>query len=252
MVAVRSQREIDCIRESSRIVYETLCLLEDKIQPGVRGEDLDRFAEDYICSQRAVPAFKGYLGYPATLCISINDVVVHGIPNGHLFEEGDIVSIDCGAVKNGYYGDSARTFPVGKISDNLQKLMEVTETSLYLGIKEAKAGNWVSDIGHAIQHYVEGFGFSVVRELVGHGIGTQLHENPQVPNYGDPGHGIELKPGMCIAIEPMINAGKKDIFTQEDGWSVCTRDGMQSAHFEHTIVVTEEGGKILSNGVQDD
>lgn len=252
MVNVRSNREIERIHESSQVVYETLRLLEPHIVPGVTGKELDQRAETFIRSKGFVPAFKGYLGYPATLCISVNDEVVHGIPSSRQLEDGDIVSLDCGVVKDGYHGDSAWTFAVGEVADEVRKLLEVTERSLFIGIGEAKAGNHVSDIGHSIQGFVEGFGFSIVRELVGHGIGTQLHEEPQIPNFGNPGRGVALKAGMCLAIEPMVNLGLKDIYTKSDGWTICTRDGKPSAHFEHTIVVTQNGPRVLSDGARDD
>ena len=203
-------------------------------------------AEDYIRSRGARPAFKGYMGFPSTLCISVDDEVVHGIPSNRLLKNGQIVGIDCGAEKNGYYGDHAITFSIGFIDQEKQKLVDITRQSLMLGIKEAKAGNFVSDIGHAIQTYVEQNGFSVVRELVGHGIGTDLHEDPQIPNYGLPKQGYQLKEGMCIAIEPMVNMGTKEIMTDSDGWTVRTKDGKSSAHFEHTIAIQDGEAKILS------
>ena len=230
------------------MVHETLYSLEEYIQPGITSKNLDTLAEDFIRARGFLPAFKGYMGYPATLCISVNDEVVHGIPGDRELVNGDIVSIDCGVVKDGYFGDSAWTFSVGQISKSAEDLLEVTENSLHKGIVQAVEGNHVSDIGHAIQQYVEAEGFSVVRELVGHGIGTQLHEDPQIPNFGSPGQGVELKAGMCLAIEPMINLGVKEIYTKSDGWTVCTRDGKPSAHFEHTIVITKNGAKILSDG----
>jgi methionyl aminopeptidase len=229
-------------------VADLLDFLEDKIVEGVSGKELDKISENYIRSRDAEPAFKGYMGYPATLCISVNDEVVHGIPNDTPFKDGDIVGIDCGVLKNGYYGDHARTYMIGNVSKEIQDLVDATRTSLRIGIDQAKAGNYVSDIGHAIQSYVEEKGYSVVRELVGHGIGRNLHEDPQIPNYGEPGRGLKLKSGMCIAIEPMINLGEKEIYTKPNGWTICTKDGKPSAHFEHTIVITEQGGKILSNG----
>lgn len=246
MVRVRTPKEIEMIAASSQIVADTHCMLGEHIKAGVSVMELDRLAENFIRSQGARPAFKGYLGFPATLCVSIDDEVVHGIPNGRILGEGQIVSIDCGAELNGYYGDSAVTFSVGKISNKKQKLLDVTMKALDYGILAAVPGNYVSDIGYAIQTYVESQGFSVVRELVGHGIGTQLHEDPQVPNYGNPKEGYRLKPGMCLAIEPMINSGKKEIVTDEDGWTVRTADGMASAHFEHTIAILEDGARILS------
>lgn len=246
MVKIRTEREINLIAESNKIVSETLDILSENIKPGIKTSDLDKLAEEFIISQGARPAFKGYLGFPATLCISIDDEVVHGIPNGKILKEGQIVSIDCGVEKNGYYGDSARTFAVGKIDSKKQNLLNVTKESLMRGIAAAKEGNYVSDIGHAVQMYVESHGYSVVRELVGHGIGTELHEEPQVPNYGKPKQGHRLQAGMCIAIEPMINAGKKETYTERDGWTVKTKDGSVSAHFEHTIAITKNSAKILS------
>jgi methionyl aminopeptidase len=246
MVKIRTEREINLIAESNKIVAETLDILSINIKAGVKTSDLDKLAEEYIISRGARPAFKGYMGFPSTLCISIDDEVVHGIPNGKILKEGQIVSIDCGTEKNGYYGDSARTFAVGVIGSKKQDLLMVTEESLMRGIFVAVEGNYVSDIGYAVQTYVESHGYSVVRDLVGHGIGTELHEEPQVPNYGRPKQGHRLQIGMCLAIEPMINAGTKDIYTDSDGWTVKTIDGSASAHFEHTITITENGAKILS------
>lgn len=246
MVRVRTRREIELIAESAQIVADTLDMLSTKVTSGVSLLELDAQAEEFIRSRNARPAFKGYMGFPATLCISVDDEVVHGIPSKSKLSEGQIVGIDCGAEKNGYYGDSARTFAVGNISDNNQDLMLTTEKALALGIEQAKPGNHVSDIGHAIQSFVEPKGFSIVRELVGHGIGTELHEDPQVPNYGVPGMGDELKEGMCLAIEPMINCGRKEVYTAEDGWTIKTKDGYNSAHFEHTIAIRENGAEILS------
>ena len=252
VVNIRSSKEVEKIRESGRIVFETLSAIADHILLGKNGEDLDKFAEDFIRSQGGKPAFKGYMGFPSSLCISINDEVVHGIPNDRKFKEGDIVSIDCGVLKDSYYADSARTYAINNISDEVEDLMQVTQHALSLGVNQAFAGNHVSDIGYAIQSYVETKGFSIVRELVGHGIGTELHEDPQIPNYGIPGKGIELKEGMCIAIEPMVNMGSENIFTREDGWTVCTSDGKPSAHFEHTVVVGLESGEILTNGIYEE
>ena len=246
MVRVRTRREIELIGESAQIVADTLDMLSTKVISGVSLLELDTLAEEFIRSRGARPAFKGYMGFPATLCISVDDEVVHGIPSNNKLSEGQIVGIDCGAEKNGYYGDSARTFAIGNISDNNRDLMLTTEKALALGIEQAKPGNYVSDIGHAIQSFVEPKGFSIVRELVGHGIGTQLHEDPQVPNYGVPGMGDELKVGMCLAIEPMVNCGRKEVFTAEDGWTIKTKDGYNSAHFEHTIAIRENGAEILS------
>ncbi|MBC8322661.1 MAG: type I methionyl aminopeptidase [Candidatus Marinimicrobia bacterium] len=248
MVRVRNEREIDLIAESCQIVADTLDMLTNHIKPGAVLLELDSLAEDFIRSKGARPAFKGYMGFPATLCISIDEEVVHGIPAKRTLQDGQIVGIDCGAEKKGYYGDSARTFAVGEISTDKKKLMDITKESLMIGIEEAKPGNYVSDIGHAIQTFVEAEGFSVVRELVGHGIGTSLHEDPQVPNYGIPKQGYQLKEGMCLAIEPMINLGEKEIFTDKDGWTIKTKDGKSSAHFEHTIAILSEGPKILTMG----
>ena len=246
MVRLRTEREINLIAESAQIVGDTLDMLSGKVKPGITLMELDTLAEKFIRSQDAVPAFKGYMGFPATLCISVDDEVVHGIPSDKVLNDGQIVGIDWGAVKNGYYGDSARTFAVGNISDEDKDLIDTTQKALYHGIEKAVPGNYVSDIGHAIQAYVEPKGYSIVRELVGHGIGTNLHEDPQVPNYGDPGMGVELKEGMCLAIEPMINIGDKEVYTLDDGWTVKTKDGYNSAHFEHTIAILKNGPKVLS------
>jgi len=246
MVHIRTDREIDLIAASCQIVADTLEMLYEHIQPGANIIDLDKLAEEFIISRGARPAFKGYMGFPATLCVSVDDEVVHGIPNKRYLEEGQIVGIDCGAEKDGYYGDHAITFSVGNISNSRKKLMDTTKDCLMRGISEAKPGNYVSDIGFAIQSHAEKNGYSVVRELVGHGIGSDLHEEPQIPNYGQPKQGYKLSEGMCIAIEPMINMGNKDIKTDADGWTIRTLDGEVSAHFEHTIAITSEGPRVLS------
>ena len=246
MIRIRSKKEIELIATSCQIVSDTLDMLSDHVRPGVKINDLDKMAEKFIINCGARPAFKGYMGFPATLCVSVDDEVVHGIPNDRILKEGQIVGIDCGAEKDGYFGDHARTFSVGKITNDKQKLMDITHKSLMLGIAEASPDNFVSDIGFAIQSYVEKYGYSVVRELVGHGIGTELHEEPQIPNYGEPKQGYRLREGMCIAIEPMINLGSKEIKTDSDGWTIRTLDGQVSAHFEHTIAITSNGPKILS------
>ena len=246
MVRIRTKREINLIAESCQIVADTVEMLAGYMKSGMSLSELDKLAEDYIRSRGARPAFKGYMGFPSTLCISVDDEVVHGIPSNRLLENGQIVGVDCGAEKNGYFGDHARTFSIGSIDQEKQKLVDITHQSLMLGIREAKAGNYVSDIGHAIQTHVEQNGFSVVRELVGHGIGTDLHEDPQIPNYGLPKQGYQLKEGMCIAIEPMVNMGTKEIMTDSDGWTVRTKDGKSSAHFEHTIAIQDGKAKILS------
>jgi methionyl aminopeptidase len=246
MVYTRSNNEIEMISKSCQIVADTLEMISDLVVPGVLLSDLDKKAENFIISAGARPAFKGYMGFPSTLCISIEDAVVHGIPHDIELEEGQIVGIDCGAELNGYYGDHAKTFAVGDISAEKKKLMMITEESLNKGIEMAIPGNCVGDIGHAVQTHAESNGYSVVRELVGHGIGQNLHEEPQVPNYGRPNEGYKLHAGMCIAIEPMINLGKKEVYTSEDGWTILTVDGKASAHFEHTIAIMEDGPKILS------
>ncbi|MBU0712390.1 type I methionyl aminopeptidase [bacterium] len=246
MIYIRSLKEVEKITESNRIVAETLALLGKEIKPGISTLALDKLAEEYIRSQDAQPAFKGYNGFPASICASIDEQVVHGIPSQRELHDGEIIGIDVGALKNGYYGDAAFTFAVGQVDETRQRLMRVTEDSLYKGIEKARAGNHLSDIGHMIQTYVESHGFSVVRSLVGHGIGTQLHEAPEVPNYGDPGRGPELKPGMCLAIEPMVNVGTFEVESLEDGWTIVTVDRKPSAHFEHTIAITENNPLILS------
>lgn len=246
MVHIRTDREISLIAASCQIVADTLNMLSDHINPGVRIKDLDKMAEEFILSRDARPAFKGYMGFPSTLCVSVDDEVVHGIPSDRYLEEGQIVGIDCGAEKEGYYGDHAITFSVGNVSESRKKLMQTTKDCLMKGIAEAKPGNFVSDIGYAIQTHAEGNGYSVVRELVGHGIGSSLHEEPQIPNYGTPNQGYKLCEGMCIAIEPMINMGNKEVKTDSDGWTIRTSDGEVSAHFEHTIAITSDGPKILS------
>tara|TARA_Y100000590_G_scaffold460828_1_gene621072 strand:- start:1241 stop:1996 length:756 start_codon:yes stop_codon:yes gene_type:complete len=248
MVHTRTQREIEKISKSCQIVADTLIMLEEYIAPDTPVSELDRIAEEFIRSRGARPAFKGYMGYPATLCVSIDDAVVHGIPGNKILENGQIVGIDCGAELNGYYGDHARTFAVGEVNAEKEKLMAVTSESLNRAIEQAVPGNHVGDIGYAVQSYAESNGFSVVRELVGHGIGTELHEEPQIPNFGQEKQGHLLYPGMCIAIEPMINAGAKEVYTAKDGWTIMTRDGKASAHYEHTIAITENAAQILSVG----
>jgi len=248
MIYIRSKDEIYKIWESNKIVYETLQMLGKEIKPGVKTKRLDKLAEEFIHSKGGRPAFKGYNGYPATICTSIDEQVVHGIPSNRELRDGEILSIDVGAEKNGYYGDSAYTYAVGEVEPIKKKLMNVTQESLYKGIAMANPGNRLSDIGNAVQTHVESHGFSVVRVLVGHGIGRELHEHPEVPNYGEPGKGPTLKAGMCIAIEPMVNVGTYNVFTLDDGWTVVTADKKPSAHYEHTIAITEDGPLILSNG----
>ena len=250
MIYYKSAEQIELLRAAGKIVHDTLCLMEEWMNPGMNSMKLDKLAEEYIRSQGAVPSFKGYNGFPATLCISRNEEVVHGIPSKDIyFKDGDIVSLDCGALLNGYHGDHARTYAIGNVSAEKQRLMDVTKQSLAEGINKARIGNRLSDIGHAVQSYAESQGYSVVRELVGHGIGQRLHEDPQVPNYGKAGRGIVLKEGLVIAIEPMVNLGKAGVRTLSDGWTIVTRDGKASAHFEHSIAITKEGPIILTSGM---
>ena len=247
MIVLKTSRELSVMREACRISAGALQLVGKSIEPGISTGELDKIAEDYILSQGAKPNFKGYSGYPATACISINDEVIHGIPSKkRILKAGDIVSIDLGAAFEGYNGDNAATFAVGDISEEAKRLIDATRESLYEGIKAVRAGGRIGDIGSAIQRYVEERGFSVVREFVGHGIGTKLHEAPEVPNYGTSGKGIRLMPGMTIAIEPMINAGLPGVKTLSDGWTVKTKDGSLSAHFEHTVAITSDGTQILT------
>ena len=246
MVILKSPREIEKIRRSNQMVAEILGRLKEEIAPGINTQALDKMAEALALEKKAVPAFKGYRGFPYSLCASVNEQVVHGFPNNQPLKEGDILSIDFGIYHDGYYGDSAITVPVGKISKAIQRLLRVTEEALFLGIGQAMDGNRLSDISHAVQKHVESAGFSVVRKFVGHGIGKDLHEDPQIPNYGKPGLGIRLKPGMVLAIEPMVNAGGHDVETLDDGWTAVTKDGSLSAHFEHTIAITENGPVVLS------
>ena len=251
MVYVRDTAEIDAIRAAAQIVGRTLRMLAGEVRPGVSTRELDRLAETYIRDQGAEPAFKGYRGFPATICPSVNDQVVHAIPGDYRLQEGDIISIDVGVRKDGYYGDAARTFPVGHISDEARQLLEVTEAALLAGIAQARPGNRLGEIGQAVQSRAEEHGFSVVRSLVGHGIGREMHEEPQVPNYGPATRGPRLVAGQVLAIEPMVNVGGPDVITKPDGWTVVTRDGSLSAHFEHTVAVSPQGPEILS-AIDDD
>ncbi len=251
MILIKSKKEIDYIRESCRIVAETLQLLKANVKPGITTLELDKIAEDYIRSNNALPAFKGYSqggapGFPGSICSSVDDEVVHGIPSSRTLKVGEIVSLDIGVLKNGFFGDAALTVAVGNISDDKTKLMEVTERSLQLGIEQAIAGNKVHDISNAVQVYVEANGFSIVRDLCGHGVGKFLHEDPSIPNFGRKGTGPKLKNGMTLAIEPMVNAGKYDVITAKDGWTIITADGSTSAHFEHTILINNNLPEILT------
>jgi methionyl aminopeptidase len=252
MVILKSPNEIEKIRQSNVIVAEILEILRQEVEPGTNTMELDQISEELALDSDAKPAFKGYRGYPYSLCASVNQQVVHGFPSKHPLKEGDILSMDFGISYQGYYGDAAITVPVGKVSPVAQQLMATTKEALFSGIEQAAPGKRLSDISHAIQSRAEAVGFSVVRQFVGHGIGKALHEDPQVPNYGKPGLGIRLKPGMVIAIEPMVNAGGYEVKTLDDGWTTVTKDGSLSAHFEHTVAITEEGPVILSaaNGSQ--
>ena len=246
MLEQKSERELIYMRDAGRIVAQTHRELKNALRIGMTTKELDQIADDYIRSQGAIPSFKGYSGYPASICTSVNDVVVHGIPNDEALVEGDIVSLDIGAVLNGYNGDAAQTLPVGEISELAQRLLQVTEESLYKGIEQALVGNRLFDISHAVQAHVEANGFSVVRDFCGHGIGRAMHESPNIPNYGRPGHGPRLKAGYCLAIEPMVNVGTYEVTVLEDDWTTVTDDGEPSAHFEHSVAVTDEGPIILT------
>ena len=246
MIHIKSNREIEILRKSNRIVAQVLLHLKDMVKPGRTGSDLDQAAERMIRQMGAVPAFKGYRGYPASVCVSINEQVVHGIPDSRAFAERDIVSLDLGAVYEGYVGDAALTVPVGDVDEESQRLLAVTEQALMKGIQQARPGNRLFDISHAIQSYVEEHGFSVVRDFTGHGVGREMHEDPQIPNFGTPGTGDRLKEGMVFALEPMVNAGDWRVRVLGDGWTVITADGKRSAHFEHSIAITEAEPIILS------
>jgi methionyl aminopeptidase len=247
MIYYKTEEEIDRIRKSSLLVGKTLAEVAKQIKSGVKTIDLDRLAEEFIRDNKAIPAFKGYRGFPATLCVSINEKVVHGIPGKEELKDGDIVSVDCGVLKDGYYGDSAYTFAVGNVKPEVLLLMKTTKESLYKGIAVAHSGKRLGDIGYEIQSYVESFGYSVVRDLVGHGIGKNLHEKPEVANFGKRGSGMKLKESLVIAIEPMINMGKYSVIQEADGWTIRTSDRMPSAHFEHTLVVRKNNAEILSS-----
>lgn len=247
MVQLKSKAEIDQMRIACRIVAQILNEVEDLVKPGVSTGDLDLFTQTRTKELGAKPAFKGYNGFPATLCVSVNEEVVHGIPSKkRILKDGDIVGLDFGVIKEGWFGDSAKTFAVGKVSEEAKKLMAATQKCLFLGIEQCIPGNHLFDIGAAIQNYVESLGYSVVREFVGHGIGRSLHEDPQVPNFGIKGKGMVLKPGMVLAIEPMINMGKPEVKVLSDGWTAVTIDKKLSAHFEHTVAITESGYEILT------
>jgi methionyl aminopeptidase len=246
MIIIKSDIEIDYMRKAGRLVGETLTRLEEVIKPGITTAELDKIAEEFILKHNAKPSFKGYHGFPGSICASVNNEVVHGIPANRVLEEGDIISIDCGAILNGYQGDAARTVPVGRISKEAEKLIQVTRESFFKGIEYAKVDNRLSDISAAIQTYVEGFGFSVVRDFVGHGIGKEMHEDPEVPNFGRPGRGPKLKHGMVLAIEPMVNIGRYHVKVEANDWTVVTEDGSLSAHYENTVAILNNGPEILT------
>lgn len=247
MIIIKNDTEIEYMRQAGKVVADTLELLEKSIKPGMSTKDLDKIAEDFILSKNAKPSFKGYYGFPASICTSVNNEIVHGIPNENtILKDGDIISVDCGAILNGYQGDAARTFAVGNISDEASKLIEVTKNSFFKGIEKARVGNRLTDISSAIQEYVENFGFSVVRDYVGHGIGKSMHEDPEVPNFGRPGRGPKLVKGMCLAIEPMVNIGQYYVNVEGNNWTVVTADGSLSAHYENTVAILDEGPEITT------
>lgn len=247
MIILKSPEEIAVMRRAGRVVAKAHEALASKIKPGVRTIDLDRLVEDLLRREKAISSFKGYQGFPANICVSVNEQVVHGIPSDRILVEGDIVSVDVGAIVDGFHGDAAWTYAVGEVSKEAQTLLKVGEEALMRGISMAQAGGRLSDISHAVQVYAESFGFSVVRDFVGHGIGRSMHEAPQIPNFGPPGRGPRLKPGMTLAIEPMINVGGEDVEILEDRWTVVTLDRTLSVHFEHTVAVTEDGPQILTS-----
>jgi methionyl aminopeptidase len=246
MIILKSSEEVKKIAQACLIVAKTLDYLKDVVKPGITTREIDYFADTYIKANDASPAFKGYRGYPASVCTSVNNEVIHGIPSDRVLKEGDILGVDLGVYKDGFYGDAAYTFPVGNIRPDVERLLRVTEESLYIGIENARSENRVSDISCSIQRYVESNGYSVVRAFVGHGIGKELHEEPQIPNFGIPGRGPKLRPGMTLAIEPMVNEGGHEVLILDDGWTAITMDGKLSAHFEHTILVTSDKPEVLT------
>ncbi|MDD4047371.1 MAG: type I methionyl aminopeptidase [Clostridia bacterium] len=246
MIIIKSDREQQYLYDAGQIVAKTHKEVAEALKPGITTQELDRVAEEYILKQQAIPSFKGYNGFPATICASINEEVVHGIPSLKQVKSGDIISIDIGATLNGYVGDAAVTLPVGEVDESLKRLLDVTKQSLYEGINKARVGNRLFDVSHAIQSFVEDKEFSVVRDFVGHGIGRDMHEEPQVPNFGPPGRGPRLRAGMTIAIEPMVNVGTYEVETLLNGWTVVTKDRKPSAHFEHSIAITDKGPWILT------
>ena len=246
MIAIKNERDLACMRQACKITAAARALAGEMVRPGVTTKQIDRAVRDYILAQGAKPSFLGYHGYPGSACISVNEEVIHGIPGGRVLKDGDIVSIDVGAYYKGFHGDCAATFACGTISADAQKLIDVTKQSFYEGIRFARRGHRVSDISHAIETYVESNGFSVVRSFVGHGVGAQLHEEPEVPNFGAPGRGPRMIPGMTLAIEPMVNAGSHEVRILKDGWTVLTSDGKLSAHYENTVLITDGEPEILT------
>jgi len=246
VITRKSPEEIDRMRRAGRLVGHTLSRLVEAVRPGITLLELDALAEKEIRDGGGIPSFLGYHGFPATLCLSPNDWIVHGIPNGYTLKDGDILSIDCGAIVEGWHGDAAVTVPVGRVDEAGRRLIETTERAMWAGIAQVRAGNRLSDIGHGVERVAVAPGYGVVREYVGHGIGTRMHEEPQVPNYGRPGRGLRLEAGLALAIEPMVNEGSPDTRVMDDGWTVVTRDGSRSAHFEHTVAITPEGPEVLT------
>jgi methionyl aminopeptidase len=246
MIIYKSKEEIEIIKEGAQILGKAHAEIAKLIKEGVKTKELDKVAFEFIKDHNGHPSFKGFNGFPYALCISVNENVVHGFPGEYQLKKGDIVSIDCGVYYKGYHSDSAYTYPIGEVDEEIKKLLQVTKESLYKGIMEAKKGNRTGDIGFAIQQYVENYGYTIIRELVGHGVGKDLHENPEVPNYGKRGKGVKLKEGMVIAIEPMVNLGKRNVLQEDDGWTIRTKDRKPSAHYEHTVAITNNGPEVIT------
>ncbi len=246
MIYYKSDSDIETIRESAVILGKAHGEVAKLVKPGVKTKELDQVAETFILDHGGKPSFKGYNGFPYTLCVSMNENVVHGFPGDYELRDGDVLSVDCGVLYNGFHSDSAFTYPVGEVSDEIMQLLRVTKESLYIGIENAKCGARIGDVGHAVQHHVEQYGYSVVRELVGHGLGRNLHEAPEVPNYGKRGKGVKLQHGLVIAIEPMVNLGQKNVVQEDDGWTIRTKDRQPSAHFEHTVAVLQDKTEVLT------
>lgn len=246
MINIKTDNEIELMRHAGKVVGDTLAALEEVIKPGITTAEIDKIAEELIIKQGAKPSFKGYEGFPGTICASVNEEIVHGFPGKRVLKEGDIISIDCGAILDGYQGDAARTFPVGKVSEEAEKLIKITKESFFKGVEKAVVGNRLGDISWAVQQHAESNGFSVVRDFVGHGIGREMHEDPEVPNFGRPGRGLRLSHGLVIAIEPMINIGRYNVRVMPNGWTVVTADGSLSAHYENTVAILKDGPEILT------